>query len=117
MGRVIPEYELEALRKIISSNMEQISNKLKVLYTNINELPEILINLENAIQTEGGKSIATNISSNIEEIKQEINNLQNIMVNANDVPINWEKIHQKKYKRTIIIDEAQTNGSIMEAIK
>lgn len=108
MGRVIPEYKLEELRKNISHNMEQISNKLKVLYTNINELPEILINLENAIQTEGGKSIASNIGSSIEEIKQEINNLQNIMVTANDVPINWERIHQKKYIRTIE-EETQQN--------
>ena len=95
MGRVIREYELEELRKSISHNMVQISEKL-------NELPDNLTNLENAIQTEGGKSIASNIGSSIEEIKQEINNLQNIMVTANDVPINWERIYQKKLKKTIV---------------
>lgn len=102
MGRVIREYELEELRKSISHNMVQISEKLKVLYKNIDELPDNLTNLENAIQTEGGKSIASNIGSSIEEIKQEINNLQNIMVTANDVPINWERIYQKKLKKTIV---------------
>ena len=103
MDKVISESQLEEARKEIIEGLTCINDEIGLINGYIEKLPEELVELENSLQTEGGKSIANNIAGSIEEIQNQFNMLQNIIVNSNDIVINWTQIPQKEFKQEIRI--------------
>ena len=96
MSKVIPESELEATKNEIKSAINNLRVNITTLDGYVQTLPDILVTLEGALQTEGGYYITHDVSTSIEEIRHILDKLKKTSANVVE-NITWTKeTHKKK---------------------